>query len=338
MKEISVLGIDLAKQVFQLHGVDERGKQQLSKRLRRASLARFIAQLRPCLIGMEACGSAHHWARLFQGYGHEVRLISPQFVKPYVKSQKNDANDAEAICEAVSRPHMRFVPIKTTEQQDMQAEHRVRQLLVKQRTSLVNQLRGLLGEYGIPIPQGIGSVRRRLPEVLEDAENGLSPSVRALFARLQDQIQVLDEQIARSDQAIKQAVQRDERCQRLMSMDGIGPLIATALVAAIGSGQAFNNGRQVAAWLGLVPRQHSSGGRPTLLGISKRGDRYLRTLLIHGARAVIYRVKDATSPRAQWLKQLIERRGVNRATVALANKMARIAWAMLARGEVYRAA
>ena len=338
MEKISVLGIDLAKQVFQLHGVNERGKPQLSKRVRRAALARVIAQLPPCLIGMEACGSAHHWARLFQGYGHEVRLISPQFVKPYVKSQKNDANDAEAICEAVSRSHMRFVPIKTVVQQDMQAEHRVRQLLVKQRTSLVNQLRGLLSEYGIPIPQGIGSVRRRLPEILEDTENGLSPSVCALFTRLRDQIQVLDEQIAQSDQAIKRAVQTDERCQRLMSMAGIGPLIATALVAAIGNGQTFKNGRQVAAWLGLVPRQHSSGGKSRLLGISKRGDRYLRTLLIHGARAVIYRVKDATSSRALWLKQLIERRGVNRATVALANKMARIAWAMLARGEVYRAA
>jgi len=264
--------------------------------------------------------------------------MPPSYVKPYVKRNKNDAADAEAICEAVSRSHMRFVPIKTVVQQDMQAEHRVRQLLVKQRTSLVNQLRGLLSEYGIPIPQGIGSVRRRLPEILEDTENGLSPSVCALFTRLRDQIQVLDEQIAQSDQAIKRAVQTDERCQRLMSMAGIGPLIATALVAAIGNGQTFKNGRQVAAWLGLVPRQHSSGGKSRLLGISKRGDRYLRTLLIHGARAVIYRVKDATSSRALWLKQLIERRGVNRATVALANKMARIAWAMLARGEVYRAA
>jgi transposase len=220
---------------------------------------------------MEACGSAHDWARKFQGYGHEVRLISPQFVKPYVKSQKNDANDAEAICEAVSRPHMRFVPIKTPEQQDMQAEHRVRQLLVKQRTALVNQIRGLLGEYGITIAQGITAARKRLPEILEDADNGLNPSVRVLFARLYEQVQALDEQIADSDQAIKQAVQSDERCRRLQSMDGVGPLIATALVAAVGDAQTFRNGRQFAAWLGLVPRQHSSGGKPTLLGISKRG-------------------------------------------------------------------
>lgn len=338
MKKVSVLGIDLAKQVFQVHGVDERGHRSVSKRLRRASLPGFIAQLPPCLIGMEACGSAHYWARKFQGYGHEVRLISPQFVKPYVKSQKNDANDAEAICEAVSRPHMRFVPIKTPEQQDMQAEHRARQLLVKQRTALVNQIRGLLGEYGIVIAQGMTVARKRLPEILEDADNGLNPSVRVLFARLHEQVQALDAQIADSDQAIKQAVHSDERCQRLQSMDGIGPLIATALVAAVGDAQTFSNGRQLAAWLGLVPRQHSSGGKPTLLGISKRGDRYLRTLLIHGARAVIYRVKDASSRRALWLKQLIERRGINRATVALANKMARIAWALLARGEVYRAA
>jgi len=338
MKKVSVLGIDLAKQVFQVHGVDERGHRSVSKRLRRASLPGFIAQLPPCLIGMEACGSAHYWARKFQGYGHEVRLISPQFVKPYVKNQKNDANDAEAICEAVSRPHMRFVPIKTPEQQDMQAEHRARQLLVKQRTALVNQIRGLLGEYGIVIAQGMTAARKRLPEILEDADNGLNPSVRVLFARLHEQVQALDAQIADSDQAIKQAVHSDERCQRLQSMDGIGPLIATALVAAVGDAQTFSNGRQLAAWLGLVPRQHSSGGKPTLLGISKRGDRYLRTLLIHGARAVIYRVKDASSRRALWLKQLIERRGINRATVALANKMARIAWALLARGEVYRAA
>ena len=335
--KISVLGIDLAKLVFQLHGVDEQGRAILRKKLSRTKLLAFIAQLEPCLIGLEACSSSHYWAREMKKLGHEVKLISPQFVKPYVKSNKHDAADAEAICEAVSRPSMRFVPIKEIEQQDIQSLHRARELLVKQRTALSNQIRGLLGEYGLIVAQGVNRLRKKLPKLLEDGDNTLSFQAREIFSELYQQLVWLDARVKVFDKKIEQVFRSKEDCQRLAKMEGVGPMIATAFYAAVHHAKEFSNGRQMSAWLGLVPRQHSSGGKQVLLGISKRGDRYLRTLLIHGARAVIFRIKDKESNRARWLKQLIERRGVNRAIVALANKMARMAWVILNKGECYQA-
>lgn len=336
---ISVLGIDLAKRVFQLHGVDEAGRVVVRKKLTRAKLIAFAAQLDGCLIGMEASAGAHYWAREFTRFGHQVKLISPQFVKPFVKSNKNDAADAEAICVAVSQPHMRFVPMKNVEQQDIQSLHRARQLLVKQRTALVNQIRGLLGEYGVVIAQGIGRLREQLPGLLEDGENDLTMRSRELFAELYEQLCWLDERIALFDHKINQVFKTEASCQRLGQMVGVGPLIATALVAAVNDAKEFTNGRQLAAWLGLVPRQHSSGGKPLLLGISKRGDRYLRTLLIHGARSMVYRYANRSEAQAsstmRWVQQLIVRRGVNCAIVALANKMARQAWVILNKGACY---
>lgn len=329
--EIKTLGIDIAKRVFQLHGVDERGQIILKKRLSRDQLLKFIANIPPCLIGMEACGGSNYWARKFQAYGHEVKLMSPQFVKPYVKTNKNDAADAEAICEAVRRPNMRFVSLKSVEQQDIQALHRYRQRLVQDRTALVNQARGLLTEYGIIIPQGIGCVRKKLPEILEDMENDLSGLGREIFGKLYQELCEWDEKIKTLDKRINLICQQNDDCQRLAKVAGIGPLTATALIAAIGDIHVFKNGRHLAAWLGLVPRQCSSGNKQVLLGISKRGDCYLRTLLIHGARACVSFAKQ----KSAWLEDLIKRRGKQKAYVALANKNARIVWALLAKGTDY---
>ena len=335
---ISVLGIDLAKNVFQLHGVDEQGKVVVRKQLTRPKLLPFVAQLAPCRIGMEACQGAHHWARAMRKLGHDVRLISPQFVTPYRQSHKNDPNDAAAICEAVSRPHMRFVPIKEVEHQDVQALHRARQLLIKQRTALCNQMRGLLSEDGIVVAQGVRRLRTGLPSLLEDADNGLTFASRELFQELYQQLVWLDERIKVMDGKILQVFTTTEPCQRLAAIEGVGPMIATALYAAVPQAHLFHNGRHLAPWLGLVPRQHSTGGKSVLLGISKRGDRYLRALLIHGARAVGYRWKEQLTPgpRAHWLQQLIARRGINCATVALANKIARVAWVLLQKGVRYQ--
>lgn len=322
--------------VFQVHGVDDHGKKVLGKTLKRAQVLPFFANLSACLIGLEACGGAHHWARELAKLGHTVRLIAPQLVKPYVKSNKNDAHDAEAICEAVGRPNMRFVAVNTTEHQDLQARHRVRERYVADRTAKVNQVRGLLGEYGMVIGKGIGQVRRRLPEILEDAENGLSAEARALFSELYEEIVRLDQQVANCDRLIGRIAQASEPCQRLMQIGGIGPLIATALIAAVGDGRMFEDGRQLAAWLGLVPRQDSSGGKPRLLGISKRGPTQLRALLIHGARALVRAAESKTDAHSRWINALVQRRGKNIAAVAVANKNARIAWALLTRGEDYR--
>lgn len=336
--KITVLGIDRAKNVFQLHGIDEQGNVVVRKQLVRSRLLAFVAQLAPCRIGMEACQGAHHWAREMRKLGHDVRLMSPQFVTPYRKSHKNDPNDAAAICEAVSRPHMRFVPIKEVEHQDIQALPRARQLLIKQRTALCNQIRGLLSEYGIVVAQGVHRLRKSLPALLEDAEHGLTLLSRELFQVLYQQLVWLDERIEVMDHKLLQVFSTTEACQRVAKIEGVGPMIATALYAAVPQADVFHNGRHLAAWLGLVPRQHSTGGKSRLLGISKRGDRYLRTLLIHGARAVVYRWKDKLhpSPRARWLQQLIARRGINRATVALANKIARVAWVLLRKGVTYQ--
>ena len=333
--KITTVGIDLAKNVFQIHAVDERGKTVLKKQLKRGQVAEFFANLPVCLIGMEACGSAHHWARKLAGFGHSVRLMAPQFVKPYVKTNKNDAADAEAICEAVSRPNMRFVPIKNIEQQSVLALHRVRQSFVKARTAQSNQIRGLLGEFGLIVPVGIANIAKRVPELIEDATNELTGSFRLLIARLMDHLKELDRQVDELEAQIKVWHRASHASCKLEKVPGIGPITASALVATIGDAKNFDGGRQMAAWLGLVPRQHSTGGKSNLLGMSKRGDTYLRTLLIHGARSVIFRAQQKVD-KVGWLNELVQRRNKNVAAVALANKNARIIWALLANDREFR--
>jgi transposase len=334
---ITTVGIDLAKVVFQVHGVDARGKASVRKQLKRPQVIAFFTQLPPCLIGMEACGSAHFWARKLTALGHTVKLIAPQFVKPYVKTNKNDAADAEAICEAVGRPNMRFVPIKNTEQQALLGLHRARQRFVTERTAQANQIRGLLAEFGLVLPVGIRCIERKLPEFLEDAENGLSAASRALFARLFEHFRVLDRQVEELEREINAWHREDNASQRLQAIPGIGPITASALVASVGDAKVFHNGRQFAAWLGLVPRQNSTGGKTNLLGISKRGDTYLRTLLIHGARSAILSLKRCPDRADGWLARVVARRNPNIAAVALANKNARTVWAILAHNRVYQA-
>jgi transposase len=332
---ITQVGIDLAKSFFQVHAVDARGKTVLRKQLKRSQVAAYFAQLSPCLVGMEACGGAHFWARKLMEFGHTVKLIAPQFVKPYVKTNKHDAADAEAICEAVGRPNMRFVPIKNTEQQALLGLHRARQGFVAARTAQANQIRGLLAEFGLVIPIGIRSIERKLPEFLEDAENGLSGASRALFARLVEHFRALDRQVKEMEQEINAWHREDTASQRLQEIPGIGPITASALVASVGDAKVFRNGRQFAAWLGLVPRQSSTGGKTNLLGISRRGDTYLRTLLIHGARSVLFSLKRNPDRAEGWLARVANRRNPNIAAVALANKNARIVWALLAHGRDY---
>ena len=337
--ELKRVGIDLAKNVFQIHGVDGAEKPVLRKALRRSQMLTFFAQRPPMLIGMEACGSSHYWARELSRQGHTVKLIAPQFVKAYVKSGKNDANDAEAICEAVSRPSMRFVEIKNAEQQAALAVHRVRERIVRGRTALVNEIRGLLAEYGIVISKlGGSAVRRALAEILEDAENGLPSSFRLLLNELRSELESHDERLLHLNRQLDDQVKSDERVQRLMALEGVGPVTATAIVASVGDARHFKSGRDFAAWLGIVPNQHSSGGKARLGKISKRGDRYLRTLLIHGARSVVLSSVNKTDRRSEWIRALTQRRNKNIATVAVANKQARIIWALLSRGDSYRKA
>ena len=335
---ITCMGIDLAKQVFQIHGVNRAEKVQQRRQLRRSQMLAYFSKLEPCLIGMEACSGAYYWARELSKFGHDVRLMAPQFVKPYVKSGKNDANDAEAICEAVSRPTMRFVAIKTVGQQVIQAEHRIRSRLIKSRTALTNEIRGFLAEFGIAVSKSIGILRKALPELLEDGENGLPGNFRVLLAGLSEELRTLDERIVAFDARIAQAVREDSRIKRLLEIEGIGPITASAIVAAVGDATQFNSGRDMAASFGLTPQQHSSGGKNRLGGISKRGDKYIRMLLIHGARAALNAAKNKEDGRSRWVKNLADRRNKNIATVALANKNARIAWAILSRGEDYRKA
>jgi len=335
--KITTVGIDLAKNVIQVHGVDERGKAVLKKSLKRVQVLPFFANLPVCLIGMEACGSAHHWARKLQTLGHTVKLMAPQFVKPYVKTNKNDAADAEAICEAVTRPTMRFVPVKNGEQQAVLALHRARQGFVKARTAQANQIRGLLAEYGITIPQGINHIATHLPDILEDWENGLPGVFRQLIDRLGAHLKELDQQVRELEVQIQVWHRANDASRKLAEIPGIGPITASALVASIGDAKAFDDGRQLAAWLGIVPRQHSTGGKQTLRGISKRGDTYLRTLLIHGARAVIRIAERKANYAGSWLAGVMGRRNKNVAAVALANKNARIVWALLAHDRKYTA-
>ena len=335
--KLTRVGVDLAKQVFQVHGVDRQEQPVWSRRLRRDQWLKVLEQtVEPgCEIGMEACGGAHHWARALQGKGYLVKLLAPQFVKPYVKSNKNDANDAAAICEAMSRPCMRYVALKTVEQQDIQAIHRVRAGLITERTAKANQVRGLVSEYGIVAPKQMTSLRRAVPQWLEDAQNGLSACFRAVLMGLYEDLQSLDARVAEMDEQIEIIARDNEAACRLQQLRGIGPITATALVAAVGDARQFKNGRQLSAALGLTPKQHSSGSKEQHLGISKRGDKYLRSLLIHGARSVIYAAKGKTDRLSAWVTALAERSHANIAAAALANKTARIAWAMLKHGTNY---
>ena len=333
---IKRIGVDLAKQVFQLHGVDNHEKVVLRKQLSRTKVLLYFQSLAPCLIGMEACGSSHYWARELQKLGHTVKLMAPQFVKPYVKGNKNDTNDAEAICEAVSRPNMRFVSIKTVAQQDIQAVHRIRNGLVKQRTAKINQIRGLLAEYGVVENKGVNVLRNALLSILEDAENGLSADFRMLLEELRQDLITFDERISSLTEKINAIAKADEDTQRLQQIPGVGPITATALISAVGDGKQFKCGRDLAAWLGLTPKQHSSGGKERLLGISKRGDAYLRTLLIHGARSVLRVSAKKTDSLNCWLQNVCDRRNKNIAAVALANKNARIIWAILTKKTNYQ--
>jgi transposase len=334
--EIDTIGIDLGKTVFHLVGLSRAGEVVVRRKFSRMQLLRFTANLRVRLIGMEACGGSHFLGGRLREQGHEVRLMPAQYVKPYVKTNKNDYVDAEAIAEAVGRVQMRFVPIKSDDQLDMQSLHRVRDRWVGRRTSVINQIRGLLLERGITFRKGRRHAEASLLGVLEDPENGLSGSLRMLLAQLQGELRQLQSQIEEADTLIGKAAGDHEACRRLMAIPGVGPVTATAVVASIGNGTEFRKGRSFAAWLGLVPEQRSTGGKQKLLGISKRGNSYLRKLLVHGARAVL-QCRDKQSPGlSAWLAQLAARAHTNIVAVALANKMARIVWAVLAKGEAYR--
>ena len=332
MDKVSRVGIDLAKKLFHVTAVDDGGTVLERKRLRRAGLQSYLSMLPTgCAIALEACGGAHHWGRLAIRHGHKVLMMSPQFVVPYVKSNKNDVNDADAIAEASARPGMRFVGVRSVGQAHIQQLHRARQMAMRNRDAQTNQIHGFLLGYGIEAPKGTAALLRRLAEVLEDAENELPYEGRALLAELGDEVRRLNGRIGLFEAQLGATAQRLPACQRLMTIPGIGMLTATALVAAVGDAEEFGNGRQLAAWLGLVPRQHSTGGRTRLLGISKRGDRYLRFLLIQGARAALRIAARRSDRRSRWAVRLEERRGTNIAAVAMANKNARTAWAILAR-------
>lgn len=336
--KIHSIGIDLGKTTFHLVALGERGKILLQKKLSHKQLLAFTANLPTSLIGLEACSGSHFLGRALSQQGHEVRLIPAQFVKPFVKSNKNDYLDAEAIAEAVERQNMRFVPIKTEAQLDLQALHRVRERLVSRRTAVINQVRAFLLERGIVFRKGPATLRRHMPEILENGDAQLSPRMRGLLALLWEEWKHLEEQINSLSGEIETISTNDEACQRLRQIPGVGPLVASATVAAIGNGAAFRKGREFAAWLGLVPRQYSTGGKPRLLGISKRGNPYLRKMFIHGARAAVLRLKREGSLLGAWMNGLEARAPRNVLIVAMANKLARIAWAVLASGEPYRAA
>ena len=329
--KLTRVGIDLAKNVFQIHGVDRHGKTMWKRRLKRDQwLQAVLDRAEPgCVMGMEACAGAHHWARELQSRGYAVRLIPPQFVKPYVKSNKNDANDAEAICEAMGRPNMRFVAVKRVEQQDIQATHRVRAELMTQRTAKANQIRGLVAEYGLVAPLTLRALRVAIPEWLEDAENGLTDHFRTLLHGVWVDLLALDDRVLELDREIERLANSNEATKRLQQLRGVGAMVATALVATVGNADQYHKGRQMAASLGLTPKQHSSGGKDRLLGITKRGDVYLRTLLIHGARSVVTHAKHRDDRLSRWVTSIATRRHPNVAAVALANKTARMAWAML---------
>ena len=336
--EIVRMGIDISKNLFQLHGVDCHDKPVLRRKVTRKNFPTVMVNIPKCLIGMEACGSAHYWARQLEKYGHTVKLIAAQHVKPYVQNNKNDARDAEAICEALSRPRMRFVEVKSVEQQDVQMMHRIRQNIVKARTAQSNQIRGLLAEYGIVIKVGAANVRKSLPGILEDAENLLSGIARECLSDLYNGLCQLDDRLETIDRKIMIIYKTNPLCILLGGIAGIGPLCATALYAAVGKSSQFKTGRDMSAWLGLVPRQYSTAGRQVNLGISKRGNRYLRSLMVHGARSVVRYSANKEDGLSRWLQRLQLEKGTNQAAVAFANKMARIAKAVLETGQPYKVA
>lgn len=332
MGDLSVLGLDIAKLSFALHGNDARGKEVLKKTLRRDQLTSFVANLKPCTIAMEACGSSHYWARVFQGLGHQVRLIPPQYVKPFVKANKNDAIDAAAIAEAAVRPSMRFVPVKSTEHTDVQAIHRVRERLVTGRTALVNEMRGLLFEQGIAVAQSVASIKAFVATIVHgDMKDLVTPMCRETLADLLNEFEETDLRVDVLEERLKRVAAASDTCRRLQTVPGVGLLTATAILAAVPDAKAFENGRQFAAWLGLVPKHRGTGGRDKnrVLGISKRGDKYLRCLLIHGARSNLRWLPRRTDRLSKWTAELVERKGKNKAAVALANKNARILWRLL---------
>lgn len=335
MNNINLLAIDIAKINFQLHGIDIKGNVMLRTRLTRNKLMEYITNLPNCIIVMEACGGANFWARKFTMLGHTVKLISPQFVKPFVKTNKTDKNDAEAICEAASRPSMRFVSPKSIEQQDLQSLHRIRSLLVQERTATANQIRGLLMEYGLVIPQGIHNITKSIPNVLADEETELSILAKQFLRDLYEQIHIKTKKIEEYNKLIEAIFKQNKECQKIAKIEGVGILTATALIACIGDVNLFKNGRHLSAYLGLVPRQHSSGNKQKLLGISKRGNVYVRSLLIHGARSAVRAAAKKTDHKSNWIKEVQQRRGSNIAAVALANKTVRTIWAMLKNSKNY---
>lgn len=335
MNKTNTIGVDLAKNIFHLHIQDEKGYFIKKLKLGRSQFRHFLATTQASRFVFDACATSHYWSRLGNHYGHQVALIHPAYVKPYLKTNKNDFNDAEAISEADSRPTMRYVKAKTIEQQDIQLLHRIRQRLVHQRTALVNQIRGKLLEYGIAIPTGISQVRSRLAGILEEGENELTSFTRILFDELREELYDLDNRVKQADNKIGHLAKDSSCCQALMKIPGVGPMIATALVSAIGDASSFKNGRELSAWLGLVPKQYSTGGQQRLLGISKRGDSYARTLLVQGAISAITRCQSRSDSQLLWARQLQAKKGLQKTAVALANKMARIIWSIMAKKHDY---
>jgi len=338
MNNITTIGLDLAKTIFHAVCLNQAGKIVKRKQLKRHELRRFFSQQPPCLIGMEACGSAHYWARELRAYGHTTKLIPAQYVKGFVRGNKNDYNDALAIAEAVKQAEMRFVAVKTPQQQDVQAMHRLRQQRIKERTALSNQLRGLLMEYGIVMTRGVNELRRRIPVILDDEKNGLTALFRQLLRQGYMQLLELDTHINTYTKILTAHSKQDDRCQRLQTIPGYGPIVASVFASTMGNTREYKRGRDASAALGVVPRQHSTGGQRVLLGISKRGDKYLRSLIIHGARAVVRSAQNKDDNLSRWVNRIRAERGYNKATVALANKMVRMGWAVLHYGTTYRPA
>ncbi|WP_421736430.1 IS110 family transposase [Caulobacter sp.] len=335
MGQVVTIGLDIAKSVFQVHGVDAEGAVVIRQKLPRARLLSFFAKLEPCLVGIEACGASHHWARELTRLGHEARLMPPSYVKPYLKRQKNDMADAEAICEAVTRPTMRFVPVKSPEQQGVMVLHRTRLVMTRQRTQLSNAIRGHMAEFGLTAAIGREGLGKLIAVILDGADERVTREARVCLTMLVDQLRLVNLQILENDRLIRTNARATEVGRRLMEIPGVGPLLASAMVAAVADPAAFKTGRNLAAWIGLVPRQNSSGGKERLGGITKQGDRYLRQLLVVGALAVV-RYAQRNGTRRPWLVQLLARRTPKVAAVALANKNARMIWAIMTSGERYR--
>lgn len=336
MTEVKVVGIDLAKEIFQVHGMNREGRELFSKRVTRSKLLEFVGKLPRCVIGMEACGGAQHWGREFKKLGHEVRLVGPQYVKAYVRGEKTDRNDAAAIAECVSRLGMKLVALKSVGQQEVQALHRVRQRLVRNRTRLGNELRGMMSEFGYVMGRGYKSLKAGILKVVSEEGSPLSEKLKRVLLELRGELLELDRKIGDYEKLLLELCREVRVCRRLLGIPGVGPITATAIWAHVGNALMFKNGRQFAAYLGLVPRQHSSGGKTRLLGISKRGDRYIRQLLVHGARAVIRYSENKEDSRSRWIQRIDRERGRNKACVALANKNARVIWALMTKEEEYR--